>query len=324
MRNKGLKCLVFIMALLLADALMFMLTLKSSTFFKPEEWSVAQKLSPQDGLILGTSHAEQGCIPNILSQELGGKWFNGGRARRNLNFNQYWSETFIQNGQKPKIVILVVTYHDWNEKSHPYMIYPLANPDSRQSVALDLMTERHLLNPRTWFLCDQYSSTVRMMLARSLSWLKNRQSELYWREDTHGGYLEAWGHMKPQVKPSDFSKYPWHMKDQNFKAFLSILQQWQAVGSRVIVIDPPEYIGSRLSHRDYEQAWEMVKTECDKLNVPCRSFSQVDDVFLTDETNFRDGGWGYPNSHLSNKGAAEFSRRLADWIKTMDSPSLKN
>lgn len=314
MKNHVIKVLVFVVAILLADALVFFSALHMSTIFKPEEWSIAQKLAPQEGLILGTSHAEEGIVPTMLQKELGGSWYNLGRARRNLNFNQYWSKDLIENGQRPKTVVLVVSYHDWNELSHPYMIYPLADPAAKYEIALDMATQRHLLNPRTWFLCDQYSSSIRMMLARSLSWLKNRQTIIPWKDRGDGGYRQNFGHIKAQKEPEHFAKYPWNVLEPNRLAFFKIIQLWQAAGAKVIVVDVPEYIGSRLSHAEYEREWAMVENECRELKVICRSFSQPDDAFLSDETNFRDGGWGYPNSHLSHKGATIFSQKLASWL----------
>lgn len=314
MKSRVLKVLAFVVALFLADGLVFFSALHLSTFFKPEEWSLAQKLAPQQGLILGTSHAEEGLIPSIIQNELGGSWHNLGQARRNLNFNQYWTKALIDHGQRPQTVVLVVTYHDWNEQSHPYILYPLADPARRFDVALDLAQQRYWLNPRTWFLCDQYSSTLRMMLARSLSWLKNRQPTIAWKARGDGGYRQNYGHLKAQKEPESFAKYPWNVLEPNRLAFFSIIQQWQAIGTKVIVIDVPEYLGSRLSHAEYERAWAMVEKECRELKVVCRSFSLPEDAFLSDETNFRDGGWGYPNSHLSHKGATLFSQKLARWL----------
>ena len=318
MGSRFFKIVAFVLALLVADAGVFFAALHLSTIFKPEEWSICQKLPPQDGLILGTSHAEEGLIPQTMAGEMGGQWFNLGRARRNLNFNQYWTHELIKNGQRPKTVVLVVTYHDWNEKSHPYILYPLSISKSRAKVGWELATQRQLWNPRCWFLCDQYSSTIRMMLARSLSWLKNRQTDIPWRDNGARGYLSGYGHMKEAPELISFPKYPLQVLENNRLAFISIIQQWKAVGSQVFVVDAPEYIGSRLSHADYEKEWAMVEQECSILKVPCKSFSQIDDPFLRDITHFRDGGWGYPNSHLSDKGAAEFSKRFIQWVKNSE------
>ena len=50
------------------------------------------------------------------------------------------------------------------------------------------------------------------------------------------------------------------------------IELWQSLGIPVVLIDPPEFIGSRLSHGDYEKAWSMVRAIANDHGLHHRSF----------------------------------------------------
>jgi hypothetical protein len=272
-------------------------------------------LADRDVLIFGTSHAEQGFVPNVLEVETGWTWMNLGKARRTLAFNAAWSKRLVASGVRPKKVVLVTTYHDWNERSHPYLIYPMVPSSERFSIWWDHVSARELTHPRTWFNCDQYSPTIRMMVSRCLSYAKNRRPSLRWQTRGDHGYVERFGELAEQVEPETWSTYGFNVKPANASGFNDFLDTWAKVGVEVVVVDPPEFMGSRLSHRDYDLAWTRVETETQKRGLRAKSFSDPNDAFLLNHAHFIDGGWGYPNSHLSHRGAVAFSKRFAEWLK---------
>lgn len=308
------KTLLFASSLLACDALLFWGVLELTTIFTPQELSMAKRLPKHEMLVFGTSHAESAFYPEQMKNQLNLSCYNLGRARRNLAFQAAISRTLIEAGHHPKLVVLTTTYHDWNENAHPYMIYPLLKKEQRFPYFLEILTQREWLQPRRWFLMDRYSSSARMMSSRALSWIKNRQTEYPWIDYHDGGYRPQHQHFKSEEKPEHIKTFPLHILDSNRQAFIELLELWSKAGSKVVVVDPPEFIGSRLSHRHYDQAWKMVEQHCRTKNIPHQSFSNPDTPWLSDSRYFRDGGWGHPNSHLNHKGAIAFGQDFSLWL----------
>lgn len=313
-----IKTLIFCIGILCLDLVIFLGFLNMTEVFPPQEKDMIDQLPHRDVIIMGTSHAEQGFSPTKLKELSSLSYTNIGKARRNLFFQSILTRQLISKGHRPKFVILTATYHDWNETSHPYMVYPLANPEEKKQLFWQLSLDREWLNPRRWLAMDRYSSTARMICARSLSWLKNRETIFPWIEHGENGYIPMNHCMKKQQRPKAFDSYPLHIQSQNLHAFKSLLNQWKVVGVPVVVVDPPEFLGSRLSHRDYEKLWTMIRKICKEHDVPCESFSDPKKHWTAEEQYFRDGGWGYPNSHLNHKGTIKFNEELVDWLKRQE------
>ena len=318
MKGFFVKSLIFLATLLVLDGLLFLFSFRLSDTFPPEEQNLLQHNQGVEGVILGTSHAEQGIIPSILEKETGLDWYNFARARRNLFFNYPYSKSMWESGIRPKVVVLVATYHDWNERTHPHIVRAFLEPDEITPVTLDFVFDRSLQNPRTWLLSDQYSSTHRMMMARSLSWLKNQRFELPFHPHPADGFNASNTIITPTTRPEQFTQYPWSVRDLNLEAFKNTLDFWTEKGIPLVVVDPPEYLGSRLSHRDYEQYRETTAQLCLSRGVPYKSFSDPEYPIVNNPVYFRDGDWGYPNSHLNNRGAALFTQELITWLIKKD------
>jgi len=325
-----IKVFVFLAILLVVDAGLFLGSFQLSGIFLPEEMNLLNHNLEVKGIILGTSHAEQGLMPSVLEKETGLDWYNFARARRNLVFNEVYSKALWQAGLRPKVVVLVATYHDWNEGSHPHMIRPFLFGEDLGRVSLDFLTDRQWNNPRTWLTSDQYSSTHRMMLARTLSWVKNRRTDLPYRPHPEDGFDGSLAQINPGPRPDEFPKHPWSVKESNRNAFIATLAFWTQKQVPVVVVDPPEFLGSRLSHRDYDTYRGQTERLCKEFGVPYKSFNELgqpivenpdlaivkipDLSIVENPALFRDGGWGHPNSHLNTEGARRFSKDFSAWL----------
>ena len=317
--------MVFVLCTVLVDLLCFYGTLQVTTIFTPQESDMVKKLPKVDALVFGTSHAEQGFSPTTLKELTGLNWYNTGKARRNLFFQSTFTRHLIAEGHRPKLVVLVATYHDWNELSHPYMIYPLASSRERWDLYWEFNAQRDIWNPRRWFCMDQYSSTARMMFARGLSWLKNKKTDYPWHPIGDQGYVASNASVTPSPKPNTIATSPLNVLKSNLIAFESVVQQWRAVDVPIVIVDPPEFIGSRLHHGEYDKAWNMVEQICERHDVPCKSFSDPSKAWMQQGEYFRDGDWGYPNSHLNHQGTILFNVELAQWLtelKLVDATKL--
>mgnify|MGYP006423215423 CR=1 FL=1 len=317
------KAIPFLLILLGLDAVLFVFSFELGNTFPPQERTLLSHHLKTQGVILGTSHAEQGIVPSVLKESTGLDWYNFGRARRNLVFNRHYSEAMWDAGLKPKMVVLVATYHDWNEGTHSYMIRNFLKSGEATPLLMDFILDRHLLNPRTWLLSDQYSSTHRMMFSRTLSWLKNRNVELPFSAHQENGFGGSSKTLEPKPQPKSFDLYPWKVKKLNLQAFIQTLDFWTSHQVSIVVVDPPEYLGSRLSHGDYELYRQTVSELCRERGVPYKSFSEPGQPIVEDPSLFRDGDWGHPNSHLNTRGAIRFSKILANWLEQVVPQSEK-
>ena len=323
MKNFLIKATLFILILFGIDVLLFSIAFHLCGTFPPEERALLENSLQTEGLILGTSHAEQGIIPSLLESETGLDWYNYGRARRNLVFNLYYSKALWGSGARPKAIVFVATYHDWNEKTHPFMIKNFIPKEQFFPIGLDFIKERSLLNPRKWLLSDQYSSTHRMMMSRSLSWLKNRSTALPFTPHPEDGFNGSARMIKPKPQPTSFNQYPWTVRPINLQAFTDTLDFWISKKVDIVVVDPPEFLGSRLSHQNYDTYLNSTKELCRERGVPYKSFSTPGTTIVDDPEYYRDGDWGHPNSHLNTKGATRFTKELALWLKQV-LPQLKS
>lgn len=313
---KSIVC--FVLVFLAMDLLLFSIVFQAFSIFTPEERALAEQGPRSEGLVLGTSHGENGIDPKVLEEETGWSWYNYSRARRNLQFTANFSKELIRLGYRPKVVIIITSYHDWNERPHLYMIRSFAQDPL--SLWKDFALQRELLKPRRWFLSDQHSSSYRMLLSRSLGFLKNRTTTMPYREDPQKGYRPQRVPFNPGPQPEEATTYPLNIRPVNQKALDDAIELWREVGAQVLLLDPPEFIGSRMSHRDYDRHLAMLEELARDPGVTAISHSDPSDPFLADPENFFDGGWGHPNSHLSHDGAQKYNRRLGPILKKIISP----
>ena len=71
MKSFLLRSLLFFLILLGVDVLLFIFVFGLCDTFPPEERSLLENTLGSEGIILGTSHAEQGIVPSILEEETG-------------------------------------------------------------------------------------------------------------------------------------------------------------------------------------------------------------------------------------------------------------
>ena len=318
MKSVLYRSFIFILGFCIVDLLLFGLLILGFTYFRSEEYVQAKKYPESELLILGSSHAGEGFDTAKIRQHTGLSAYNFGRGRRNVEYTNYLSRFLIREGKKPSVVILVATYHDLTEQTHPYMILPFAaSNEERYKLSLSFLAQRSWIPGRSFFYSDRYSSSVRMLLSRSLSWLKNQQRDVPWRDTPDRGFNALHSSLEEKVRPKHFARFPYYYEHKKLQLLKSTIRLWKSTGALVILTDPPEYIGTLLSRSEYPQYEKLMQQTAEECGALFKSFNTSSWKPLHDAQNFKDGGWGHPNSHLNRKGAALFTPHFSQWLKPL-------
>lgn len=230
-------------------------------------------------------------------------------------FNYYFSRFLIQQNKIPEKVILVLTYNDLREHTRPYLVSQFVEIDEKWQVFKDLLEQRHWDQIRGFFYTDLFSSSIRMMMSRSISWLKHQKREAPYFSDPNLGFAALPYSLPETEKPDYFKTYPFSYSEVQYRYLIKIIDLWLEQGVEVIMVDPPEFIGTRLSESGYQDFELLVDSIAKRKNIQFMSFNDPNDSFLSDPGNFRDGGWGRLNSHLNLHGANLFTKKFCNWMQ---------
>jgi len=155
--------------------------------------------------------------------------YNFGRARRNLTFGYYLSRYLLDSGRKPKYVVMGIHYHDFTELSRPYMIFPmLKNSSERLEQAWQFSTDRSYVPGRNSFLADRYSSDMRMMLSRLISWAKSRKRAAPYRFTSDRGFNATHREMKEVGDSENYKEIPFNYTEANVEILKKTIQLWKS------------------------------------------------------------------------------------------------
>lgn len=117
------------------------------------------------------------------------------------------------------------------------------------------------------------------------------------------------GWARPEVPASytkvGFRRYPGVEGEYFFK----LLDQWEREGVAVLLIDPPEYVGTHETNYERRAFVDTISGLIrGRKDFAFIEYSDANRFPLQDAAYFGDGGYGSPNSHLSRDGAAAFAR----------------
>ncbi|MBF0199277.1 MAG: hypothetical protein HQL32_16300 [Planctomycetes bacterium] len=309
------KSLLFVAGLFLVDTLLYVLLLTACSYFYPNDYAQARLYPDSDMLILGTSHAGEGFDPAVIKKVMGQEAYNLGRARRNVEYGYYLSRYLVKQKRKVKTVVFGVNYHDFAEHTRPYMIFPFLEHDSeRAHEAWELFRQRSLVPGRNFFLCDRYSADIRMVLSRSIAWLKNQKREAPFTFTNDRGFNASHGKIKDVGDSEHFATFAFKKESSKVEALKRTIKLWRNEGVKVYLIDPPEFIGTRMSRPEYDQFAKFMSDLAFECDATFKSFNLPHNPLMQKSELFKDGGWGHPNSHLNRQGAALFSEEFSLWL----------
>jgi hypothetical protein len=318
MKSKIIKKITFFFIIFsMIDVLLVALMMCFFSHFHSIEYGLAKNYPDSDILIMGTSHAEESFIPIKMQEHLNLTTYNLGRARRNIFFNYHLSKFLISNKRKPKNVILVMSYNDFRESTRPYMVSQFVESNEKIDLYFELLKQRKWDSVRGFFYTDLFSSSYRMMASRMLSWLKNRKTELPYYEHREKGYNGSAKIIKDAEKPETFKKHPFSFYPMQREYLIKTIRLWKQANCKVIIVDTPEFIGTRKSESEYDVYEKFIDEIATNENILFKSFNDPKIDLLKDPKKFKDGGWGKLNSHLNTTGAVEFTELFCVWLSNV-------
>jgi hypothetical protein len=135
-----------------------------------------------------------------------------------------------------------------------------------------------------------------------------------------------------QAQPASYPTVPYD-RDPGLEGeyFLKLIEACQSDGVTVVLIYPPDVIGTQRTHQDHAEFIEVIRGLV-KNCADCFVLDYGDDSRFpsADPRYFIDGGYGVTNSHLSKAGAEAFAAlwvpdvtRMLDQAGTSRRPSMR-
>jgi len=275
-----------------------------------------------DLLIFGSSRARYAFGQDQLSSRLNKRVVKEAAAGRFPKFFYYFYMKYRTDNAKPKVILYGLDYFMFEKKSAPD---ELARLD--KSIKLDSLNPADAVNP------------VSPLLSR-LSWLFRKKPEidgLFTQVLKLDAALQAEvtdrvdaGPAGPTtykfytVKPDRWQTRPYQpfpgVEGQYLEKLLTVLEE---DGVPVFLVLIPDSVAT--NDTNFEQG--KFKTEARALAARHKNAAVLDlnrpEVFdLNNTLLFNDGAWGRSNCHLTNRGMADFSRKLAVLIREARSQGM--
>jgi hypothetical protein len=291
--------------------------------FKNEDYATTLHHPESPIIVMGASHAQESFNPLLMAEELGVDVFNLGGPGHNPLFLEYQTRLLLKKKSIPNLVILTITYNTINDYVKPHVIASFIQEGNMLRTTSYLMKMQNFNTPRKIFLSDIYSSSYRVLTSRSLSFLKNREFESPMPRHHERGYFGKNIELQPGIQPAKISQRSFQTNTQMIEGLKNCLSLWRKKNVQVVVVDTPEFYGTRLASVEYDKFEDLMHELSENEGFIFKSFNRLDQPEQKNPELFRDGGWGIPNSHLNRKGAIWFNKIFCEWLqKTVDLKSL--
>jgi hypothetical protein len=333
-KKPEIKILIFYSLLLAAsfiffDRLLFLALREAAAHFyvsmKTDEFPWLEPEGSGNGqiLILGTSRSYYGFDDDVLSSILKAKIYKQAQPGNYPQYNYYFYQKYKTTFPKPRLVIYGLDYFIFERESINLELVRLDN-----TIQLKKMNPQGVSNPSSPWLSraswlyrlkpktdefiadlwkfDRKPEEAEVHPAASQPG-KEKKLELK-RKSRRGMPRGAFG-PKPRTWPKSF----YHSFPGEEGVFLKrLLDELDQDGVPAFLVFIPEYIGSYETNFEQEKFKRDIRqlvTPYEKLRV--LDFNNLEKFDLNNSRLFWNGGWGVSNSHLNDKGARLFSRKLA-------------
>jgi hypothetical protein len=324
---------LFILCFILCDRLLYTgLRFALSRYFG----SIALKAVPRapargsgkgEALIFGTSRAEQGFNAEVLSALLGYAVRNEAAAGRNAQFHYYYYQSVKNRFPAPKVVIYGLDYFMFEKNSLGLRLVRIDQKTlfARLSPSGAVNPASALLSRVSWLF--RMKPQVDELLTDILS--SSRGAGTGVDLDEAAGPEQEPGVQGPGSRLIRFERRVYTQKPRKWKTrpyvpfpglegrfFSRLIKELDEAGIPTFLVFLPEYIGT------YETNFEQEKFRGDigrlvsgLKNVRILDFDSPQAFPLAEPSLFWNGGWGYSNSHLNERGASEFSQALGAAVR---------
>ncbi|MDH7446569.1 hypothetical protein [Aquimarina sp. 2201CG14-23] len=301
----GIKCIKFVGILLIADLVFG--TVSKELFFSQETGKYARSSYAineveTDILVFGSSHAHRHYIPEVFEKNLQNTAYNVGAEGQQLLYHTAMQKMILKR-TTPALIILNIdgnflykspAAYDRLSDLHPYY------SDNKDELRPILGLQSKFIDFKLFFKAYQTNST----LIHAIRYYASPQLD-------YQGYRPLSGTMKP----SEDNIYGKNEKgddyieeiDENFlNAFKEFIENAKKHQVKLAMVTSPS-----LNEVDYSQNASMImmKEIAKEENIPFIDFYNSE-PFKFNHLLFHDV------THLNNKGANMFTKRLTDTIKT--------
>jgi hypothetical protein len=308
--------LLFLLALLLADRLLFILisTTESALFtdltFKAEfkEYMREKRVST---LIMGTSRTYEGIHPRYFQDILKQNAYKEAQPGKGPKYNYYFYRFYREQVGIPDIVIYGIDYFTFNIESRNQLLSRFNYRAKVNYFMPDLLLLKHKKR------INEFIDTIVNSLKTTLDKKSNRHTlRDFIKIQNYLGVNPQKNHVISR-KPKYFKRFRYHKYpgiEGNF--FLSLLRLLEQDNVTVLLVMLPDYSGTNSSNihkRIFIR--DILSLAARFSNIRVYNYNTIRKFPLDRPELFLNGGFGLTNSHLSRKGAYLFNRIFLNDIR---------
>jgi hypothetical protein len=299
---------VFAVALVLFDRLLFS-AIDGVEAFIERDTAVRPKLaalpapSAYEWLILGTSRGYEAIHPALIQRELGARAFSEAYQGKGLRYQYEFYRLYRQMVGRPRVVVFALDYFMFDTPSDPLQLRRLglaATPDGLAGMApwrLRLVSQR-----------AHVEKTILRILQRVQARIGGEFDPDRRVADMEAYTGEPVSRITERPEPAEYYQADYRPYPGVEGAYFDrLIRDWAAEGVTVVLMYPPDYIGTYRTNVGHDAFIADVR----RLVRSCTTCSVLDYADptrfpISTASYFLDGGYGNTNSHLSRAGAALF------------------
>lgn len=288
-------------------------------FLNYQKWHLLKGMNdPVQWLILGDSSANQGVIPTIVEEELGGRAVNLATNGDMIMINDLWMlDYYIKKFGPPENVLIVHVYDIWHRDFNPVLLglMPLNWGFWKESSVTDnLVWNREI--QRNIFL-ERYvpiyslNNTLGSIIKDIFLNFKNPLRSNWTLEPN--GYLPAFD-PKPEIVVADArdhiqfaSENEFDLSDINQESLAKVKQLADEYGINIYIALGPQYEGMA-ADQNFREYLDTVMEHLSQFDAQSESIHFISDVkaFPANQMQTAD--------HLIDSGAREYTKWLVEHI----------
>ena len=292
----------------------------------PHMLAAVERKTDYQWLVLGTSRTYEAIHPAAIERAFGLKAFKSAGRGKGPRYQYEFYRLYAPMFGAPRVLLLGIDAFMFGIRSDdPYLrqLDRAAAPEAGRSVfwpPLRLAAHRR-----------EVSSAVSRILERVQFELTPDDPQL------SVGLMQAYTGTVParppsQVQPASYPTVPYdRFPGLEGEYFVKLIEACRSDGVAVVLIYPPDVIGTRRTHQDHAGFIEAIRGLL-KNCADCFVLDYGDNPRFpsADPGYFIDGGYGVTNSHLSKTGAEAFAalwmpdvKRILDQAGTSRRPSMR-
>ncbi|TRX50231.1 hypothetical protein FNH22_26015 [Fulvivirga sp. M361] len=266
------------------------------------------KIDPEI-VIFGSSVAEVGFNANLISEITDNFVYNAALDGTRIGQNKGLIDEFNTYSERCHTVILGLSFFSLSEESRmtePSRFYAHFKNKNVERMFYESDTHNYIkLKYVPFYAFTQYTHTYYKNAGIGLkNFLKGKELA----PDDHNGFIPHYNSWYGEnIESNDFGSVAIDFSEKTLGQLTNVIRELNNKGRKVIMVICPMYMNGQKYYSNYQQLINKVKA-FEKEGVKVYDFSSI--PLNTDKNNF------YNNGHLNVTGAKEFSRLIANSLKS--------